>query len=111
MGYKAYRLRQKNSSGTYDILLISSRSDLVQRFASDGSENGTVESALASLESTIRTITGGSGAVDLSTKADKVSGATADHFASLDANGNLKDSGKNASSFASASHNHTLANC
>ena len=110
MGYKAYRLRQKNSSGTYDILLISSRSDLVQRFASDGSENGTVESALASLESTIRTITGGSGAVDLSTKADKVSGATADHFASLDANGNLKDSGKNASSFATASHNHTLAN-
>lgn len=33
-------------------------------------------------------------------KADKVSGATADNFAGLDSNGNLKDSGKNASDFA-----------
>ena len=32
-------------------------------------------------------------------KADKVSGGTADNFAALDANGNLKDSGKKASDF------------
>ena len=37
---------------------------------------------------------------DVSGKADRVSGAVEDHFAALDANGNLKDSGKNASSFA-----------
>lgn len=39
---------------------------------------------------------------DVSGKADKVSGATADNFAGLDANGNLKDSGKKASDFATA---------
>ena len=39
---------------------------------------------------------------NLGTKADKVSGATANNFAGLDANGNLKDSGKKASDFASA---------
>lgn len=38
-------------------------------------------------------------------KADKVSGATADNFAGLDSNGNLKDSGKKATDFAAASHN------
>ena len=39
---------------------------------------------------------------DISGKADKVSGATADNFAGLDSNGNLKDSGKKASDFATA---------
>ena len=38
--------------------------------------------------------------IDVTSKADKVSGATADNFAGLDSNGNLKDSGKNASDFA-----------
>lgn len=38
-------------------------------------------------------------AVDLSGKADKVSGATAGNLAGLDANGNLTDSGKKASDF------------
>lgn len=41
-------------------------------------------------------------ASDIADKADKVSGATADNFAGLDANGNLKDSGKNAADFATA---------
>lgn len=41
-------------------------------------------------------------ASDIADKADKVSGATADNFAGLDANGNLKDSGKKASDFATA---------
>lgn len=35
-------------------------------------------------------------------KADKVASATADNFAGLDANGNLKDSGSKASDFATA---------
>lgn len=39
---------------------------------------------------------------DISGKTDKVSGATADNFAGLDGNGNLKDSGKSASDFATA---------
>lgn len=37
-----------------------------------------------------------------SNKADKVASATANNFAGLDANGNLKDSGKKASDFATA---------
>ena len=40
--------------------------------------------------------------VDASTKADKVSGATDGHFAGLDANGNLTDSGSKAADFATA---------
>ena len=41
-------------------------------------------------------------ASDIADKADKVSGATADNLAGLDANGNLKDSGSKASDFATA---------
>ena len=40
-------------------------------------------------------------------KAEKVTGGTADDFAALDANGDLKDSGKKASDFAAASHTHS----
>ena len=40
--------------------------------------------------------------VDITGKADKVSNATAGDFAGLDANGNLTDSGKKASDFATA---------
>jgi hypothetical protein len=39
---------------------------------------------------------------DIAGKADVVSGATADNFAGLDGNGNLKDSGKKAADFATA---------
>lgn len=39
---------------------------------------------------------------DISVKADKVSGATANHFAGLNASGNLIDSGKKAADFATA---------
>ncbi|MBP5594150.1 MAG: hypothetical protein J6Y02_02120 [Pseudobutyrivibrio sp.] len=46
---------------------------------------------------------------DLTTKADKVSGATNGNLASLDANGNLADSGKKASDFALASSLGTAA--
>lgn len=48
------------------------------------------------------------GAVDISGKADKVTGATAGHFASLDANGNLTDSGHKDSDYADAEHDHTV---
>lgn len=41
----------------------------------------------------------------ISGKADKVSNPTSGNFASLDANGNLADSGKKAADFATASHN------
>ena len=40
-------------------------------------------------------------------KADKVSHATAGHFAGLDSSGNLTDSGKKPGDFAAASHTHT----
>lgn len=46
---------------------------------------------------------------DISTKADKVTGATNGNFAGLDANGNLADSGKKAADFAEASHGHDLS--
>lgn len=42
-----------------------------------------------------------------SDKADKVKSATAGHFAGLDANGNLTDSGKKPGDFAAASHSHS----
>jgi len=45
---------------------------------------------------------------ELSAKADKVLGATAGNFASLDASGNIGDSGYSASSFSLASHSHNL---
>ena len=45
---------------------------------------------------------------DITNKADKVSNATNGDFASLDSNGNLTDSGKKASDFASASDVTTI---
>ena len=44
----------------------------------------------------------GTTAIDISGKADKVSNATSGNFAGLDSNGNLTDSGKKASDFATA---------
>lgn len=46
--------------------------------------------------------------LQMDAKADKVSGATANNFAGLDGNGNLKDSGKSASDFVAA--NQGIAN-
>lgn len=45
---------------------------------------------------------------DVSGKADKVTGATEGDMATLDANGNLVDSGKAVSDFAASSHTHTV---
>lgn len=44
---------------------------------------------------------------NISGKADKVSGATSGNFAGLDANGNLTDSGKKASDFATSTQGST----
>ena len=45
---------------------------------------------------------------DVSGKADKVTGATEGDVATLNANGNLVDSGKAVSDFAASSHTHTV---
>ena len=45
----------------------------------------------------------------LDTKAGKPPSATAGNFAGLDADGNITDSGKKASDFAAAAHNHAGA--
>lgn len=45
---------------------------------------------------------------DVSGKADKVTGAKEGDMATLDANGNLVDSGKAVSDFAASSHTHTV---
>ena len=45
---------------------------------------------------------------DVSGKADKATGATKGDVATLDANGNLVDSGKAVSDFAASSHTHTV---
>jgi hypothetical protein len=42
-------------------------------------------------------------------KADKVAGATEGHFAGLDGEGNLTDSGRGASDFAAGGHTHAWA--
>ncbi len=53
----------------------------------------------------------GIAAADISKKVDKLTmtgsgAATENDFMAIDANGNAKDSGKKASDFAAASHNH-----
>lgn len=47
---------------------------------------------------------------DITGKADKVTGATAGNFAGLDANGNLTDSGKKATDFATAAQGEKADN-
>ena len=60
---------------------------LVNNSETDVDEYATIEEAFTLLDD------------KFNTKADKVSGATDGNFASLDANGNLEDSGKKASDF------------
>lgn len=57
--------------------------------------NATTKSSLAKADTALQ-------AADIVGKADKVSGAVNGNFAGLDANGNLTDSGKKASDFATA---------
>lgn len=94
MAVLKYRLRRKNTSGTYDVLHLETQASEVLRYGAGGVDNGTVESALVALESG---------------KADLVDSATNGNFAGLDANGNLTDSGSKAADFAAASHTHDLS--
>lgn len=60
------------------------------------------------VDGTALTVTDKAVDIDMSDKADKVAAATNNHLASLNASGNLKDSGKSASDFATAAQG-TLA--
>lgn len=79
---------------------------MILRMDADGTSSGTVESALTAMEADISGMQELIGGVSISAKADKVVNATADHFASLDATGNLKDSGATVNTFAPKSHTH-----
>lgn len=114
MAYEKYRIRRKTDSG-YDVLHVETRSSLVLRFNDGGVENGTVEETLRSIESSLSTMSTSienltknqeSTGTNVTAKADKVVSATNGNFAGLDANGNLTDSGKKASDFAAAEHEH-----
>lgn len=58
------------------------------------------------IDADLSTLWGEIASFSVNDKADKVSGAVNGNFAGLDGDGNLTDSGKNASSFALAGHNH-----
>lgn len=51
MAYAPYRVRRRLKNGTWATFLVASQSDLCLRFTASGAENGTVETALVSLES------------------------------------------------------------
>ena len=59
---------------------------------SEGAQVNVIETV--QVNGTALTVSGKAVNIDLSGKADKVSNPTAGHFASLDANGNITDSGK-----------------
>ena len=50
MAYVPYRVRRRLKNGTWATFLVASQSDLCLRFTASGAENGTVETALVSLE-------------------------------------------------------------
>lgn len=79
---------------------ISGKADKATTLAGYGITDAKIENGTITLGS--NTITPLTSHQDITGKADKVSGATADNFAGLDANGNLTDSGSKASDFATA---------
>ena len=72
-----------------------------------GDVANTRDSATPVSGGTTKFTTGGA-YTELAKKADKVAGATNGHFAGLDSSGNLKDSGKKASDFATAADKASL---
>lgn len=76
-------------------------SNYVQKSLTAGllKNDGTVDTNTYATTSQIPSVTG---------KADKVTGATNGNFAGLDSNGNLTDSGKKASDFATTSDVHSI---
>lgn len=108
MSYKACRLRRRKSDGSYDIILLASRSDLSLRFKDDGTENGSVESSLVTLEAALKSVETNVGKIDVSTKITKVADGTTGNFPMLTEDGSLTDSGKKPADFAAATHGHTV---
>lgn len=86
----SYALRTVTITGTDGL---TGGGDLTANRTIGLSEN--TKSSLAKADSALQ-------AADIVGKADKVTGATANNFAGLDANGNLIDSGKKAADFATA---------
>lgn len=124
-GAKAYAdaaVANKNVSASGDTYVSASASNNVVTVAATAdtiASLGRADSALQGVDTTqkgsnVKVTLGTSGknvtvAVDetalasaLGNKADKVASATSGHFAGLDSNGNLTDSGYNASSFQTA---------
>lgn len=108
MSYKACRLRRKQSDGSYEIILLASRSDLSLRFNTDGTENGSVESSLVTLEAAVKQANTDLSNIDLSTKITKVTDGTVGNLPILTTGGSLTDSGKKPTDFAAASHTHAI---
>ena len=104
MGYHVFRLRRKSDSGSYDIYHLESQSDVIIRFTDQGTENGTVEDTLRTLESGMSSVN--QSVQNLSSgKVNTVAG-TSGNLAMLSGNGQMADSGKKASDFANATHTH-----
>ena len=85
-------LKNDGTVDTHTYVATSSTAGLLKN-------DGTVDTNTYATTSQIPSVTG---------KADKVTGATNGNFAGLDSNGNLTDSGKKASDFASASDVHSI---
>ena len=93
----------ESMSGTINLHKISKTgkfSDLVSKpttISGYGITDAKIEQGVITLGN--QTITPLTQHQDITGKADKVTGATSGHFAGLDGNGNLTDSGKSASDF------------
>jgi len=92
-------LKNDGTVDTTTYATSSSLSDYIQKSSTAGlmKNDGTVDTTAYITSS------------DISGKADKVSNATANNFAGLDSNGNLKDSGSKSSDFQDADDKMTAA--
>lgn len=88
-GSVAYQIAQivAGADASFDTL-----KEIADWILSDTTGAAKMVSDIAALQTAV-------GAIDYSGKADKVSNGTENNFAALDANGNIKDAGVNASSF------------
>lgn len=102
------RTSGNGAPGTFDTYTISFTDSTNTTFQVYNGANGTDASVTKAAVEAVLTglITSHTHNPD-STKADKVSGATSGNFAALDSSGNLTDSGKKASDFATLSHTHS----
>lgn len=92
-GSVAYQIAQivnDNNNGDIDTL-----NEIAAWIINDQTGAAKMASDISALQTAV-------GNIDYSGKADKVSNGTANNFVALDANGNIKDAGVNASSFQAA---------